>query len=91
MAAKGMMVVIGLAVVLFGAMAAVATVRSESHRDAGWMQEVVVTAQGPAMMLDEVVVRPVDLTGATMPEVVVSAPGPRLLAAARRVVPTGLN
>ncbi len=91
MSAKGIVMTVGLVAVLVGAMVAFAAAGSESRGGAGRMDEVVVAAHAPAMMLDEVVVRPVDLTGAMMPEVVVTAQGPRVVVAAPSVVPVEMN
>jgi hypothetical protein len=91
MSRTGSFAVVGLAALVLGVLTAYAAVSGGFHGSAGQMDEVVVTAHAPAMMLDEVVVRPWGVADGLMPEVVVTAAGPRMVVAAPSVVPVELN
>lgn len=88
---KGMLVVVAAGVMLCGALVAYAAISGESHNNVGRLDEVVVAAHAPAMMLDEVVVRPGGAGDGRMPEVVVTAVGPSLVVAAPSVAPAEVN
>ena len=91
MSKTGSFAVVALAALILGVLTAYAAVSGATHSNAGQMDEVLVTAHAPAMMLDEVVVRPGGAGDGQMPEVVVTAAGPRMVVAAPSVVPVELN
>jgi hypothetical protein len=91
MSKKGMLAVAALGVLVCSALAINAAVNGTNVNNSGLMDEVLVTAHAPAMMLDEVVVRPGGAGDGQMPEVVVTAAGPRMIVAAPSVVPVELN
>jgi hypothetical protein len=91
MSKKGMLAVVAMGALLCGALVAYAAVSGDARNSSGRMGEVVVTGHAPAMMLDEVVVRPTGVAGGLMPEVVVIGAGPSLLVASPRFERTELN